>query len=361
MTFRHLLPFVAAVALLPGQALGQFISAPERSTFDTDTKSKVLTGIEEILLRRAFVPNLDFSLWKSMVSKHQTSFDDAESPQSFTGRVNQALREFGISHVGLRAPSRQPTTRDDNDSDGGSRSEIWADWTAEVEALQSRSQSQTSIKWLDDKTVLFRLSSFSSGYSRDGIEELFKEASTSERMVIDLRNNGGGAVSNLSHFLGTVLPEQTVVGTFISRRTVSQYTEENGEAKQLELVKIADWSKNKFRASRLTSIEPYKGKIAVLINGASASASEIFASALQETDRAVVVGSKSRGAVLASTYGTLHGGFRLQYPVSDYVTLKGVRLEGTPVTPDIEVNSRSRSTDADDPVVAAALKAIDQN
>lgn len=79
----------------------------------------------------------------------------------------------------------------------------------------------------------------------------------------------------------------------------------------------------------------YLGPVAVLIDGNSASTSEIFAAGLQELGRAVVVGERSMGAALPSFFMELPRGAMLQYAVADYVTPKGVRIEGQGVTPDI--------------------------
>ena len=59
---------------------------------------------------------------------------------------------------------------------------------------------------------------------------------------------------------------------------------------------------------------------------------------------------------MASTYGRLEGGFELQYPVSDYVTIKGQRLEGDPVTPHVEVKEQ-RTVDGKDAYIQAAIEA----
>jgi carboxyl-terminal processing protease len=49
-----------------------------------------------------------------------------------------------------------------------------------------------------------------------------------------------------------------------------------------------------------------------------------------------MVGSKSAGAVLVSLMVPLPDDYQLQYPISDYVTMHGVRLEGTGISPDAE-------------------------
>ena len=94
----------------------------------------------------------------------------------------------------------------------------------------------------------------------------------------------------------------------------------------------------------------------MLINRGSASASEICAAALRECSAAPIIGSKSAGAVLASTYARLALGWELQYPVTDYVTIKGMRLEGNPLQPDHETTSNPDSKE--DVVLAKALEML---
>ncbi len=87
----------------------------------------------------------------------------------------------------------------------------------------------------------------------------------------------------------------------------------------------------------------FLGPVAVLIDGNSASTSEIFAAGLQELGRAVVVGERSMGAALPSFFTELPRGAMLQYAVADFLTPKGVRIEGQGVTPDIPASHDAAS------------------
>ena len=83
----------------------------------------------------------------------------------------------------------------------------------------------------------------------------------------------------------------------------------------------------------------YAGRIAVLVDESTASAAEIFTAVLQEQHRAVVVGRKTAGAVLASRFYSLPDGGELQLSIEDYATPGGRRLEGEGkgVVPDVPV------------------------
>ena len=87
----------------------------------------------------------------------------------------------------------------------------------------------------------------------------------------------------------------------------------------------------------------FKGKLAVLVDGLSASTSEIFASGLQDLKRARVFGSRTAGAALPSLIERLPNGDAFQYAIANYVSKNGGVLEGKGVTPDVEVRPRRES------------------
>ena len=182
-----------------------------------------------------------------------------------------------------------------------------------------------------------------------------KEANEKAKYVIvDLRSNGGGAVNNLQHLLSLFVKADTNIGTFIGKPAVREY--EKTHTPSSDPVVIAAATTNKYKTRTVTGMEPFKGKVAVLINRGSASASEIFATGLRETIGAPVIGTKSAGAVLASIFTRLPHGFQIQHPVSDYVSIKGVRLEKNPIVPDEEVTGAGQ--DGKDPVVEKAVEKL---
>ncbi|MFW5697341.1 MAG: S41 family peptidase, partial [Fimbriimonadaceae bacterium] len=150
----------------------------------------------------------------------------------------------------------------------------------------------------------------------------------------DLRGNGGGQVLNLLHLSGLLMEPQTPLGTFVGRPLWEDYVEEVGEEPE-SAVEVAKWTSDKLVPGKPT-LEPFDGDIVVLIDGGTGSASEIMASALKEQRGATLIGSKSAGAVLASIMMPINHNFLLQYPVTDYVTYEGYRIEGNGVPVDIE-------------------------
>jgi len=135
-------------------------------------------------------------------------------------------------------------------------------------------------------------------------------------LVLDLRNNGGGllgeAISVGALFLE---PGQVIVSTrgrIESQNQVAR-VEENGAV--------------------------YRGPMAVLVNGASASASEIVAGALKDHRRAVVVGSRTFGKGSVQTVVPVgNNNCSLRLTTAKYYTPSGVCIHGTGIFPTVEVS-----------------------
>lgn len=198
---------------------------------------------------------------------------------------------------------------------------------------------------VDDTTALFRLPTFSTGYDRAEVEKCITEATKYPNLIIDLRNNGGGAVVSMQHLMGLFMPADANVGTFVNKPLVNAFSEKNKNAGAPDPVRIANWSRyapvwstRQIRPTGRDGGPLYKGNVAVLVNRGSASASEIFASAAHDVIGADVIGTRSMGAVLVSVFRPVGSGFSLQYPTSDYVTVRDRRLEANPIIPVVEDN-----------------------
>lgn len=378
----------------------------------TDAKKEILDGVKKVLDERAFVPGVDLTKWSEHVTKHQESIDKATTIDAFSREVNRALREFGFSHIRLRTPrlaetrgrtfvvgpgfnarfdqntlivtnvtekspaadaglkvgdiivevdGKAPETADVLRGDEGSELTLKVKAEPTPKEVKVKRQRISTVRpetltWQGEDTAILRIYTFSAGYGRQNIENLIKEANEKKAkyLILDLRSNGGGAVNNLQHLLSLLLPPDTVVGSFINKATAAKFVEETkGDAK--DVISVAKWSDRKYKTQK-RAVAPFSGKIAVLINRASASASEICSAALRENAKAVLIGSRTAGAVLASTYAKLPQGFEMQYPVSDFVTANGMRLEANPLVPDAEVTGRPE--EGKDPVVEKALELL---
>jgi C-terminal peptidase prc len=164
------------------------------------------------------------------------------------------------------------------------------------------------------------------------------DAQGAQSLVLDLRNNSGGSVQTADEILGRFLSD--------SVRSVREADERGHQTYEL--------AGGRMHARQLP--------MAVLINGASASASEVTAAALHDAHRAVLVGQKTVGAVASSELLPLPGGAGLQVAVATAAAPdSNTPLDGVGVTPDIE--SAVTSTLADyraghDPQLDAAIAAL---
>ncbi|HEV1287261.1 MAG TPA: S41 family peptidase [Bryobacteraceae bacterium] len=103
----------------------------------------------------------------------------------------------------------------------------------------------------------------------------------------------------------------------------------------------------------------FQGPVAVLVDGSSASTSEIFAEGLKDLGRARVFGTKTAAAALPSIFERLPNGDGFQYATANYISAGGKPLEGLGVTPDVEVKlSREGLLAGHDAVLDAALEWI---
>ena len=106
-------------------------------------------------------------------------------------------------------------------------------------------------------------------------------------------------------------------------------------------------------------VDVFAGPVAVLVDGSSASTSEIFAEGLKDLGRARVFGTKTAAAALPSIFEKLPNGDGFQYATANYISAGGKPLEGLGVTPDVEVKlTREGLLAGHDAVLDAALEWI---
>lgn len=175
-----------------------------------------------------------------------------------------------------------------------------------------------------------RLTSFSEALKAPLFAALATHADT-PALILDLRGNGGGSGDMANTLVGAFLKHKTALGEVVTR-TGQPVTLGFGAYKVIELERVAPG-----RA------DAYAGKLAILIDHDSASASELTAAALQSVGRATVVGEVSCGCLLGFLgYAALPGGGALAYSEIGFRTAKGDVVEGRGVLPDIVVERNLR-------------------
>ena len=140
-----------------------------------------------------------------------------------------------------------------------------------------------------------------------------------KKLVLDLRDNGGGLLCN-----GTFVADQ-----FLGKGTIVTLRDRDGKSEDLGCA-------DKGVASNQAT--DYSGKLVVLINKNSASASEIVSGALQDYGRAQVVGEKSFGkGVAQSVLPNLPDGAQVDIVTAEWLTPKGRAIQGKGIAPDVAV------------------------
>lgn len=141
-------------------------------------------------------------------------------------------------------------------------------------------------------------------------------------LILDLRRNRGGSAFLAQSLVGAFFTERTVIGKAITR-TERPVSLAFGAFTVAALERVVPGRK-----------DAYTGKLVVLIDNESASASEMVASALQQTTRAHVIGEISCGCLLAFLgYASLNGGGELAYSEIGYADNNGIGVEKQGVTP----------------------------
>jgi len=108
-------------------------------------------------------------------------------------------------------------------------------------------------------------------------------------------------------------------------------------------------------------LNTFAGPLAILVDGASASTSEIMAEGLKDLGRARIFGSHTAGAALPSIFEKLPDGDGFQYAIANYISEGGQPLEGRGVTPDVETPiTREALLAGKDPALDAAVAWIKQ-
>ncbi len=144
---------------------------------------------------------------------------------------------------------------------------------------------------------------------REALEDL--ESQGMEKLIVDLRNNPGGNLDTVCDILDLMLPEGLIV-----------YTEDkNGEREE-----YTSDEENQFDKP-----------LVVMINGYSASASEIFAGAIQDYGLGQIVGTQSYGKGVVQSIFDLQDGTSVKLTIAEYFTPSGRSIDGVGITPDVEV------------------------
>lgn len=188
----------------------------------------------------------------------------------------------------------------------------------------------------EDKIAYFQLYNFNANAT-----SLFYEAALSASLegvrgiVFDLRNNPGGFLEVANDLAGWFLPRGSVV---VRERFV------NGKERV-------------FRANGNAAFA--NTPVVLLVNGGSASASEIFAGALRDLRGATLVGEKTFGKGTVQELETLRDSSTIKVSVAEWVTPNGNQIDGKGLEPDVTVEFTEEDAEAErDPQLERALQIL---
>lgn len=388
----------AALACLMTASLSLAVLAqdPPKDAITAEQKQEVLGRIEKIITETAYVPGTDFSKWPELVAENKEKIEKATTDEEFAATINGLMGSYGFSHISLFTPDYGVVRTTQKRAGIGIRIQIEEGGVRVVAIFPNSPASDAGLREGDlivecdgkvvkgvaelmgesgqaskialmrgDKRLEFeivrreystvipetlewhgtiahiKIPSFDAGYSKDNVDKLMTQvAEKATGLILDLRGNGGGRVTNLQHLAGYFLdPTKEPMGTFIGKSQVTAYEKDHEPTK--DLAKIAEFSPYKVRSNQKGIEATIHVPVTVLVDGGTGSASEMMAAALQEIKGSKVIGSKSAGAVLASIIVPLgdQRKYWIQIPLTDYITIKGKRLEGNGVTPDIATDA----------------------
>ena len=175
------------------------------------------------------------------------------------------------------------------------------EYTTELTRSKIEVDAVPFFKMIDDKTgyiVLAKFNKKASAQTKEALEKLKEDGA--ERIVLDLRSNPGGLLRESIDIVNLFVPKGEVIVTTKSK--VKKY--------------------NRTYKTRKNPVDT-EIPLVVLVNGRSASASEIVSGALQDLDRAVIIGARSFGKGLVQQPKKLTYGTQLKITISRYYTPSG--------------------------------------
>ena len=304
------------------------------------TGTAVFDSVVRVLERRFYDPGYNGADWAGLVAEARALAAAARSDGEAYAAISGLLRALGTSHLKLTAVPRVPPPSPANTP------------------ARAPAASSPAVSWrvLSPSLGYLRIESFGPTGAALApevarMDSAFAGMAALPAIVIDLRGNQGGSVE-LAYRLGQHLHAAPVpAGYFVVRRGYD--SRGMGTAAALDTATIPALPTDGSVTGAMLEgavdaaggaamlymgggiARPYPGRVAVLADRETGSAAEAVAAVLQDTRGAVVVGERTAGAMLSSADVSVAPGWRLRYPVMDFRTAAGRRVEGPGVAPDV--------------------------
>lgn len=181
----------------------------------------------------------------------------------------------------------------------------------------------------------------------DRMKESLEAATAAKKrgIVIDLRNNPGGFLDRAVQMIGMLIPERPESDTDALKKRVA----------------VLERSKDGSERQDASDEKPINTEtpLIVLVNGGSASASEIFAGAIKDYGRGTVIGTKTFGKGSVQNLFPLNNGGSIKVTIAKWFTPLGVGIDGKGIDPDIKVElPEGTEMNEQDPQVQKALELL---
>ena len=237
----------------------------------------------------------------------------------------------------------------------------------EVELTMERRQVEVTTvesQMLDEKTGYIYVMQFemvTGGQFKEAVDRL--EDQGMEQLIVDLRGNPGGVLDAAVEMLAYILPEDRMDGMLI-------YTADKdgkGDRYFCRDGKIVMESDSGYVTAGYPMEDGHQLDLplAVLVNGSSASAAEVFTGAVMDYDAGIVVGTQTFGKGIVQSLVPLGDGTAVKLTTAHYYTPSGFDLHGEGLTPDVIVDlDEELKTQAvvdldEDNQVQAAIEALE--
>jgi hypothetical protein len=309
---RRAVLILLSIAVLCGPLLAQL--TPKQKAENLESFELIWRTVRD----RHPDPKLNGLNWQAIHDTTKPAIENAKTMQEARGLLRDMIGKLEVSHFAV-VPSEAYTA----DAYRGTAATVESQPVAQPGAI-----SETAVRFgnLPETRVIFESRALpdSAGYIRFNefldpasmmpkFEAALKTFAQAPGIILDLRGNPGG--------IGIMA--MGIAGFFIDK---------NG-------LKLGDM---KMRDATLKFVifprpETYAGPLAILVDGGSASTSEILAGGLQDLKRARIFGTRTAGAALPSDIIRLPNGDGFQYPQAIYTSVSGKVLEGAGVTPDVLV------------------------
>lgn len=206
----------------------------------------------------------------------------------------------------------------------------------EVDVMREEVHSETAAgEMLEDGIGYLQIAEFDDVTPDQFTEELKKlQDQGMKGLILDLRNNPGGTVEAVTSVAQYLIPEGLVF-----------------------YMQYPDGSRKEYKADGTDWINL---PIAVLVNGNSASASEILSSAIQDSGAGTIIGTQTYGKGVVQTVYSLQDGTEVKLTISEYFTRNGHEINKIGVTPDqtVEFDSEEYQKSGTDNQLETAIETI---